>query len=262
MNRRLGLVTLLAGLVLALASPARADLQQTVTFRFPVFAPAGFDDDGLLVPTAATFQEAGMHVESFWVKNTTPAFDGGAHTHVMFPNAWEQSHGFAQSPGLGPDRQGLYLRREDGGPFSLESVDLRLVQPAATNFMIGETYDPALPAEAQLTSFPMVANANFETLVPPGFDDVTQLFLSWDLTELLSDRGDIDNIVVSIPHGSCAQSVPGGVVLAHTGQADPATEGWTLEGAGTGVIEAPIDDGGVDAWAIDDASTAAGSVRS
>ncbi|MCU0670438.1 MAG: hypothetical protein MUF70_13975, partial [Myxococcota bacterium] len=262
MNRRPGLVTLLVGIALALAAPARADLQQTVTFRFPSFPPPGSDFDSLLAPGANAFQEAGMHVESFWVKNTIPAFDPSGHTHVMFPNDWEQSHGFGQSAGLGPDRQGLYLRREDGGPFSLESVDLRLVQPAATNFMIGETYDPAFLAETQLTSFPLVASANFETLAPPGFENVTELFLAYDLTEEITDRGDIDNIVVSIPHGSCAQSVAGGVMLAHTGQADPATEGWTLEGAGTDVLEGPIGDGGVDAWTIDDASTAAGSLRS
>ena len=41
MNRRLGLVTLLASLALGIAVPTRADLQQTITFQYPPLPGAG-----------------------------------------------------------------------------------------------------------------------------------------------------------------------------------------------------------------------------
>jgi hypothetical protein len=53
-------------------------------------------------------------------------------------------------------------------------------------------------------------------------------------------------------------------LIEHTGADDPVTEGWTVSGAGVGVVVGPvIDDGGsgIDAWGINDTTTAAGSTR-
>lgn len=51
------------------------------------------------------------------------------------------------------------------------------------------------------------------------------------------------------------------VFIQHVGQADPTTEGWTGD-LGVGVTEGPIaNDLGLDAWSIDDSTTAANSTR-
>jgi hypothetical protein len=147
----------------------------------------------------------------------------------------------------------MYLRREDGGPFDLVRLDYRLTQPGAANLLIGTNYNPAQPITQQLTAFPITANANFQTTSPPGFSNVTQLFLAWQLTETTSDTGTLDNIVLNIPAGSCSQSQPGGVVASHAGLADPASEGWTAEGPAVDVALGPVvNDLGFDAFAIDD----------
>ena len=115
---------LLPALTALAASTAFAQTDTTFTFRYPVRPPPGtFDDDGFLVRTDQTFQEGGMHVEGFWVRNVVPGFDAQGHLHIIFPNSFEQSHGWASVPGLGPDRQGVFLRREDGGPFDFQSLD-------------------------------------------------------------------------------------------------------------------------------------------
>ena len=113
------------------------------------------DNDGYLVPTAHTFQEGGMHVEGWWVPNNNPAFSPLGHLHIHFQEPWERSHGAATTPGGGPDRQGIFFRREDGGPFDFQSLDYRLVQPSATNLLIGTSYDPTLPISSQLTAYPV-----------------------------------------------------------------------------------------------------------
>ena len=51
------------------------------------------------------------------------------------------------------------------------------------------------------------------------------------------------------------------VVVQHVGNTDPGSECWRQFGAGTGVTQGPVsDDGGVDAWLVDDNSTQAGSL--
>jgi hypothetical protein len=65
------ILELLAGSVLALLpASARADTETTLTFTYPSFpANNGADDDGILNVASQTFQEGGMHVESFWRPN-------------------------------------------------------------------------------------------------------------------------------------------------------------------------------------------------
>ena len=178
LRRSVWLMAVLAGLA---ASPALAQTDTTVTFTYPTLpGPSQPDNDGYLVPTAHTFQEGGMHVEGFWVKNTTPLFSPLGHMHIFFGTPFERSHGYATVPGPEPDRQGLFVRREDGGPFDLQSLDYRIVQPTATSLLIGTDYDPAFAITAQLTSYPVSTNVSFQTLAPTGFEGVTQLFIAWD----------------------------------------------------------------------------------
>ncbi len=266
MRGRLGslaFMALVASVAVAtLALPAIADTQTSISFTYPVLpAPGAPDNDGILNAASHTFQEGGMHVESFWIKNNAPVFAQG-HFHINFPNPYEATHGNRFPAGQGPDRLGIYLRREDGGPFDLTSLDYRLVVPAAANIRIGTSYDPSLPV-TQLTAFPVVTNAAFQTLTPAGFTDVTELFIVWELSEAITDLGNFDNIVVTIPSGTCSPSQPGGVVVSHAGLADPTTEGWTVDGPGTGVTTGPISgDLGYDSHFVDDDSTATGGWRS
>ena len=263
--RTLGVLGLLAALTV-IAPLAVAQTQTSITFTYPVL-PASTppnlpDNDGILNLASHTFQEGGMHVESFWVKNNAPVFAQG-HFHIHFPNPYEATHGNRFIAGLGPDRLGIYLRREDGGPFDLTSLDYRLVVPAAANILIGTSYNPSLPATQQLTAFPVVTNANFQTLTPAGFTGVTQLFIVWDLTEAITDLGNFDNIVITIPPGTCSKSQPAGVVVSHSGLTNPTTEGWTSNGPSTGVTVGPISaDLGYDSFFVNDASTVSDGWRS
>ncbi len=259
----LGIVWLLAiAAIAAWAPPAFATTQTTITWTYPILPSVNVpDNDGILNAASHTFQEGGMHVESFWVRSNETVFTQG-HFHVQFPNPYEASHGGRVGSSPVPNRQGMYLRREDGGPFDLNSLDYRLIQPAAANILIGTTYDPALPATQQLTAFPVVADPNFQTLVPAGFTGVTELFIVWDLTVVTSDAAHIDNIVVTTPTGTCAESQPGGVVVSHAGLTDPTTEGWTADGPGTGVTVGPIaGDLGYDAFFVNDAAAVSGGWR-
>ena len=259
-----GFVGLLACMAVgALAIPARSDTPTTITFTYPLLPAVNVpDNDGKLNVASHTFQEGGIEAESFWVKNNELIWSQG-HFHVHFPNQFEASHGGRIIAGLGPDRQGMVLRREDGGPFNLTSLEYKLINPPAANILIGTSFDPAFPAQNQLTAFPVVADANFQTLYPAGFTGVTQLFIVWELTEGGSDAAYMDNIVLTIPSATCSPSQPGGVVVSHSGLTDPTTEGWVTDGPGTGVTSGPIAaDLGYDAWYVDDDSTASGGWRS
>lgn len=58
-----------------------------------------------------------------------------------------------------------------------------------------------------------------------------------------------------------SSSAHAGLIVAHTGSADPTTEGWTASvGPGGGVSAGSINDGGTPAWFVDDNSTADGSI--
>jgi hypothetical protein len=257
LRRSVWLAAALAGL---LASPAFAQTDTSVTFTYPPLpGPSQLDDDGYLVPTAHTFQEGGMHVEASG-SNTIPEFSPLDHLHIYF-----------RTPNRAESRRRLVGGLRAGSAGSVRAPRGRRAfrppeprpprQPTATSLLIGTDYDPALPITAQLTAYPVSADENFQTLAPAGFEGVTQLFIAWSLGEATSDRGEIDDLRFTIPHGSCSGSAPSGLVFSHTGQADPTTEGWTALGGGTSVATFPVSDGGVDAWVVDDDGSGAGSSR-
>ncbi|MGI9431359.1 MAG: hypothetical protein ACR2PQ_04055, partial [Myxococcota bacterium] len=165
--------------VLFLIVAVSASGQQTavVTITDPVGVPPSHDPDtgGILVWESQNFAEAGMHAESFWVPNWIQGggpleFVQGHFHHVEL--GFETSHGFASGdPLLGPDRQGFYIEREDGGPFDLLSLDYELRGSiVATDILIGTDYDPTLPAPGQLTAFPVAGQGGFQTLAITGFE--------------------------------------------------------------------------------------------
>lgn len=60
---------------------------------------------------------------------------------------------------------------------------------------------------------------------------------------------------------SCSNFACGGLVALHSGNADPTAEGWNAApGSGGGVSVGAINDGGIDAWFVDDNSTALNSI--
>ena len=225
---------ILCAALAAFALPSFAQTQSVVTITNPVLPLLGGPDvDGRLVPTSQTFQEGGMHVESFWIKNNGTTFVP-SHFHLHVNNQYETTHGFATVPGLGPtDKLGFYIEREDGGLFDLNSLDYRLKQQTlATDMMIGPSLDPSLPVGPQLTHFPVVKQPAFQTLMTPGFTGVDHLWLVWELGESVElNQAETDNLVFTFPAGSCNPSVQPGVLYAHDGLDDPGTEGWTREGA-------------------------------
>ena len=67
--------------------------------------------------------------------------------------------------------------------------------------------------------------------------------------------------VVVLAVGLTANLCHSHVVVQHIGNLDPTSECWDQTGAGVGVSEGPVsNDGGVDAWFVDDNSTQVGSL--
>ena len=243
------------------AVPVSGQDTAVVTITDPVSVPPSHDPDtgGILVWESQNFAEAGMHVESVWVPNWIQGglpleFIEGHYHHAE--NGYETSHGFASGdPLLGPDRQGFYIEREDGGPFDLQSLDFELRGAiVATDFLIGTDYDPTLPAPDQLTAFPVAGQGSFQTLPITGFDDVTRVFVIPVLGTVNNpDVIRLDNLTFGIPAGSCT---PLGTRLRylHAGDIDPRNEGWVAEGGAVGVTEAPVASPTFPSWAVNDAS--------
>jgi hypothetical protein len=240
-----------------------ASAQQTavVTITDPVGVPPSHDPDtgGILVWESQNFAEAGMHVESVWVPNWIQGggpleFAQGHYHHVE--NGYETSHGFASgNPSFGPDRQGFYVEREDGGPFDLESLDFELRGAiVATDILIGTDYDPSLPAPGQLTAFPVAGQGGFQTLPVTGFEDVTRVFVIPMLGTVNNpDVIRLDNLTFGIPEGSC-NGLGSRLRYLHSGESDPRTEGWAAEGGAVGVIEQAVPGPTFPSWAVNDTS--------
>jgi hypothetical protein len=255
-------------LVWCLLNAVSAWGQQTavVTISDPVGVPPSHNPDtgGILVWESQNFAEAGMHVESFWVPNWVQGgqpldFSQGHFHHTEA--GYETSHGFATGdPLLGPDRQGFYIEREDGGPFSLKSLDFELrINVIATDILIGTDYDPSLPAPPQMTAFPVAGQGGFQTLPITGFDDVTQVFVMALLgTNPNGDLVRLDNLTLEIPEGSC-NDIGKRLRYLHADDVDPRTQGWAAEGGAAGVTEQAVADPNFPSWAVDDASIGADS---
>lgn len=264
-------------LVLALSHPAFAQWDATITFTAPDTIGEGHTPgtEGILVFNSQNFREAGMHVEAMWRPNEPQNSMGdldfvAGHFHSLDEptDTHETSHGF-DSAELGlepPDRQGFYLVREDGGPFSLVGLDYRLTNQAQnpTNLWIATEFDPQLLLSEQLENFTVLPLSQFVWSTQPiaGFEDVTQIFLFAELGLNQLERIEWDDFQIEYPEGSC-NPVPRGTIYRHAGAADPLTEGWTAEGGGVGIVEGAVfGDLGKDAWSIEDPSGATGSTGS
>ncbi|MBJ22497.1 MAG: hypothetical protein CL933_24060 [Deltaproteobacteria bacterium] len=221
----------------SLSGPRQVDYYEwrnrsTVTFSNPASVGDGHAPGvgGRLFATSQNFVEDGLHVESFWVPNDTPDFVQG-HFHDL-EEGYERSHGFESTPGLGPDRQGIYLERVDGGAFDLESLDYRLGGIlTATSILISPTYDPSLPITGQFTEFAVVDNPDFETLAFSQFEGVTALFVLPAITENQSERVDWDDFVVATADPiTIAPTADAGPDLEITDSDDDGLETASLDG--------------------------------
>ena len=215
-----------------------------ITFSNPPSVGAGHTPslNGRLIPTSQNFTEEGMHVEGFWAPNDEPNFIEG-HFHNL-DNGFERSHGFESTPGMGPDRQGIYIERVDGGLFDLERLDYRLGGGLlATSILISPTYDPSLPITGQFTEFPVVENPDFETLSFSQFTDVSSLFILAIIVDPLTHRVDWDDIVIrtddvmTIPPVAVA-----GPDLETTDTDDDGTELVSVDGSGSSDLDGTVDD--------------------
>jgi len=186
----------------SLSGPRQVDYYEwknrsRITFSNPATVGEGHEPGvgGRLFTTSQVFTEDGMHVEAFWIPNDSSDFVQG-HFHSL-ETLFESSHGFESSPGLGPDRQGFYIERVDGGSFDLESLDYRVGGTlSAATLLISPTFDPSLPTAGQVIEFPVVADPDFQTLEFTQFDDVTSIFIFAQLTEDQLERIDWDDLVI------------------------------------------------------------------
>ena len=152
------------------------------------------------------------------------------------------------------------INKSIGGPELIELPDGNIV--AATRLYDG-TVRTALswldPASGQME----------ELLTLPSGGDTSYPGLVWHEDRLwvtyYSSHEGKSNIYISQVEVSAATPKPIDLVCLHEGSADPTTEGWALFGGGGGITEEPITGdaiGGLDAWNINDTSTASGTLRS
>ncbi len=214
------------------------------TFSNPASVGSGHTPgvDGALVFDSQNFVEEGLRVEGFWAPNDETGFVRG-HFHQLWRN-YETSHGWESSPGLGPDRNGIYISRVDGGAFDLISLDYQVQGVlSAARIWIGTSFDPTLPPGPQLTAFDVLAEPDFETLQIPGFTGVTQLFILAELSEDDQERIAWDNLVMATSEpltlGPIARAGPDQVL---TDSDDDGFETAMLDGS------ASSDDRGIVSW--------------
>lgn len=194
---------LVAGLV-AMFPPTSAPAA-TVAFEAVEVAAAG----GLLHPESPRFVEDGVHVEAFWAVQIGKPRGGFIKGHFHPPDLAAGFEG--QHYGSTHELHGVYLRRVDGRPFSLRSLDYRVTQnrnqPGRNRsvkgfrsddvqLLIATHFDPKQPLARQFLWFPVgVGGADdperpFRRLSFVELESVTQLFIG------SSASVDIDNIVI------------------------------------------------------------------
>jgi hypothetical protein len=167
---------------------------------------------GVLNPFSENFVQGDFRIEGFWDLGTSII---GGHFHFGIDTG---SSGFVELQHFNtPDRlQGLFIRRVDGGAFSLTSLDYRVRDTTSIEgfsssnvaVLVSTAFDPAQTAASQFTAFFVGGiGSTFSTLLTPGFENVTQLFIA------SSASVSFDNIVLDAPAGGPAP-VPGPTVGA------------------------------------------------
>ena len=162
----------------------------------------------VLNPGSPRFVEDGMHIEAFWAsKIGTPQgrFIVGHFHPPDLASGFEAQH-------FGSERElhGIYLRRVDGQPFSLRSLNYRLtvnknlpgrhrtIKGFAlddVHLLVAVTFDPKRPAAAQFLRFPVGVGVDndperpFRRMTFVELEAITQVFIG------SSASMDIDNLV-------------------------------------------------------------------
>ena len=158
------------------------------------------------------FLEDGFNVEAFSAREIgtpTAFYSEGGHFHSR--NSYEAQHY------SGTDRLlGVYLTKENGGTFSLVSLDYQLrgntraidgYSTEDTKVLVSTTFDPKQPVLGQFQEYSLGSNLPdmFETLTLSEFENITQVYIA--------SSGDVnfDNITTTtteIPEEDTPSSVP------------------------------------------------------
>lgn len=182
--------------------PLSADIQSLSDGIEPGPQTITFDDASKPGDTEAPeeFQEGDFVVTGFW-------FFGGplfapTHLHTFIPGDPPTIFDFEAHHGQGTtQRQGLVIRRADGGPFKLLSMDYRSVcsnpDPGPggeeTPLEFGTEAPTAQTGLSKFTEVPVSSTGTsfaFIDLTGIGFDNVTELWITQE------GCGDWDNVVV------------------------------------------------------------------
>ncbi|MGK7954971.1 MAG: PEP-CTERM sorting domain-containing protein [Crocosphaera sp.] len=161
------------------------------------------------------FLEDGFNVEAFsalQIGSPTAFYSEGGHFHSR--NSYEAQH---YSDG---DRLlGVYLTLENGGLFSLESLDYQLrdntraIDGYSTNdtkVLISTNFDPMEPVLGQFQEYSLGSELPdmFETLTLSEFENITQLYIAssgdvnFDNINLTTTETPEENTPISIPESS------------------------------------------------------------
>lgn len=215
------------GALIVLACPQAIGQIRTVAFDNPN-VPPGHDPQagGLLNPLSQNFQEDGMHVEGFWVRNNETEFEIGHFHHADF--GYETSHGFETIAGLGQDLQGLYIKREEGGTFDLLGLDYMNVHGIAQNVMVATSLDLSQPWWPQFTQIPVGAGMSWQTVDFTQFQDITEVWLIADIGLIPNHHFRWDNVRCGIADNHAEDDFDSSSLSGGTGNWDD-TE-WTTSG--------------------------------
>lgn len=184
----------------ALPAMARAGV---VTFETPEIVTTG----GVLHPGSPRFVEDGLHVEAFWASQIGSPRGRFIVGHFHPPDL--ATGGEAQHFGWHHELHGIYLRRTDGQPFSLRSLDFRITLnknlPSKNrsikgfaiddvHLLVAVTFDPKRSVTSQFLRFPVGVGVDndpervFRRIRFVELEGVTQVFIG------SSASVDIDNI--------------------------------------------------------------------
>ena len=199
------------------ATATRGD-QRVITFADPTIESGGdhIGVGGRLVETDENFVENEIWVEAWWAQLDNPNSSKDAefisgHFHVASSPDWHIiQHG--HSPSFEGEYQGFFIEALDGRPFTLISIDYRLLTtdsgapPFDTELLVATQLDPLLPIEDQSTAFVISSATDFSTLQFSQFSDVTRIYISVTLGPV-QERLLWDNVVIDL--SGCTAAVPG-----------------------------------------------------
>ena len=175
----------------------------TITYDAEIYANSNPSSCTAKLSNAKCFMQNGVNVESFSAQeigSSSAYFSDTAHFHSS--NSYEAQH-FSNEFGL----LGSFITLEDGGLFSLTSLDYQLRDNQEervingftaddTKILISTEFDPTMPVAGQFIEYSIGNNISlpFQTLSIAGFENISQVYIA--------SSGDVnfDNInVVPVP---------------------------------------------------------------